>query len=825
VNCTVVAVVVLGTSVSAQQTAPVNFAREVQPILARRCFACHGPTAAKAGLRLNTRATAIERLKSGNRAVVPGRPDQSAIVERIASDDPAFRMPPEGTPLAPEEVDRVRRWVEQGAEWQTHWAFEPVRAQPAPAVRGRAWVRNSIDAFVLAKLEQRGIEPSPPAEPRRLLRRLYFDLTGLPPTPADVDAFVNDAAVDMDRAYEAVVDRLLASDRHGERWARHWLDVVRFAETNSYERDGVKPHAWRYRDYVIRSFNADKPYDQFVREQLAGDELPAAAADSLIATGFYRLGLWDDEPADPELALYDGFDDIVTTVGQAFLGLTVNCSRCHDHKIDPIPQRDYYSLVAFFRNITPNGYESPNTARPIFTQPGDRQRYDAAVADLRQRQDEAQRMLRTTEDDFRRLAGVGDERGRDLAQLLKSRGAEVLGAERFAEYQRLQKRLDELKKTKVWDQFALCVTEHGRQAPDTFVLGRGNPQSKGDVVQPAFLSILGGGEPTGPAPDPAGHSTGRRLALANWIAAPDNRLTGRVIVNRIWQHHFGRGLVRSPNNFGQLGDAPTHPELLDWLATEFVRLGWRMKPLHKQIVMSNTYRQSSELRIGDFGLRNAGAASTAQSTVANSQSAMPKSQSLDPANDLFWRFNMRRLSAEEVRDSILAVNGRLNLAMYGPGFYPEISAEVLAGQSQPGKGWGKSSYEEQARRSVYIHVKRSLVLPMLATFDFPDTDTSCEARFITTQPSQALSMINGDFVNGQAAEFAARVRREAGERVEDRIALALRLALCRAPAPAEIERGVRLIASLEQRRGHSPDAALANYCLVVLNLNEFMYVD
>jgi mono/diheme cytochrome c family protein len=809
----VLAVVVLTVSVAAApQTATVDFAREVQPVFARRCFPCHGPTAAKAGLRLNARERAVAKLESGRRAIVPGKPSESAILERIASDDPTFRMPPEGKPLAPEEIDRVHRWIEQGAPWKTHWAFEPIRQQPPPATRDRAWVRNPVDAFVLAKLEQRGLAPSPPAEPDRLLRRVYFDLTGLPPSPTEVEAFLKEAAVDLDRAYEAVVDRLLQSDRYGERWARHWLDVVRFAETNSFERDGVKPHAWRYRDYVIRSFNADKPYDQFIREQLAGDELPDATADSLIATGFYRLGLWDDEPADRELAMYDGFDDIVTTVGQTFLGLTVNCARCHDHKIDPIPQRDYYSLVAFFRNITPNGYENPNVVRPIFAEPGDRDRYDVAVADLKAKQDEAQRVIRTTEDDFRRLAGIENDRGRDLAQLLKSRGAEVLGAERFGEYQGLQKRLDELKKAKVWDQFALCVTEHGRTAPDTFVLGRGNPQSKGDVVPPAFPSVLGGGEPGTAAPDAAARTTGRRLALANWIAAPDNHLTGRVIVNRICQHHFGRGIVRSPNNFGQLGDAPTHPELLDWLAGEFVRLGWRMKPMHKLIVMSATYRQAAESPI-------------AGSPSATPHSAIRTPHSIDPANDLFWRQNMRRLSAEEVRDSILAVNGRLNLAMYGPGFYPEISAEVLAGQSQPGSGWGKSSYEEQARRSVYIHVKRSLLVPMLATFDFPDTDTSCEARFNTTQPGQALSMINGDFVNREAGELAARVRREAGDRAPAQVALALRLALCRDPSPAEIDRGVRLVANLQQRHGHSADAALANYCLVVLNLNEFMYVD
>ena len=928
----------------------VDFGRDIQPIFARRCFACHGPDEDKGGLRLNKHDAALAELDSGDRAIVPGKPDESVILDRIATDDASLRMPPKGKPLSADDIGLIRRWIEQGAKWTGHWAFEPVQKVSPPEVRNTAAVLNPIDAFIVAKLEQRGLTLSPPTNKGALLRRITFDITGLPPSPAEVAAFVADDSAD---AYEKVVDRLLASPRYGERWARHWLDVVRFAETNSFERDGIKPHAWRYRDYVIRSFNDDKPYDQFVREQLAGDELPTVTSDSLIATGFYRLGLWDDEPADRLLAVYEGLDDIITTTAQGFLGLTVNCARCHDHKIDPIPQVDYYSLLSFFRGITPNGY-GPNVEQPIFANDAAREAHAAAQKAHAEKLNVTQARVTALEQEFRSqfakrdqnldnpdldeleyrfyrdtfnklpdfdslkpetvaklepaffdirpatredffgfvfvgtlkvpadgeytfvldsddgsrlvvdgrevlkydgIHGVGqpklakvtlkqgrvpirldyfqaksgkglsvtwsgpgfenrylsatteegvpiaDRRGKrkDFTALIKTEGARVLGKERHDEYTRLVKELEEQKRHKVPADYALCVSEVGPNPPESFVLARGNPQSQGAKIEPAFLSVLGGGSPALPKPAPGAKTTGRRLALANWIASPDNRQTSRVMVNRIWQHHFGRGIVRSPNNFGQLGERPTHPELLDWLAAELVRDGWRLKTLHKLIVMSNAYRQSS---------------------LSNDSGAKA-----DPNNDLFWRFNPRRLSAEEVRDTVHATNGRLNLTMYGPGFYPTISAEVLAGQSVPGAGWGKSSPEEQARRAIYIHVKRSLITPLLSSFDFPETDGSCEARFITTQPGQSLAMLNGEFLNQQAAAFAERLRREAGDKVDSQVALALRLALSREPTPPETERGLRLIDRLISKHGQSRETALNNYCLFVLNLNEFVYVD
>ncbi len=959
----VVAALVIGVGPiygSIHAAEPVSFSRQVQPVLARRCFPCHGPDKSEAGLRLHQADSALARLDSGNRAVVPGAADQSELLRRVLTADPDERMPPEGKPLLPGEIAILKSWIESGAKWQSHWAFEPLSSPEPPAVQHQEAVRNPIDAFVLARLEERGLALSPAVEPRALLRRLFHDLTGLPPTPEDLEQFETAYRANPESAYGQMIDQLLESPHYGERWARHWLDVVRYADTNSFERDGPKPYSWQYRDYVVRSFNDDKPYDEFVREQLAGDEFENPTADNIIATGFYRLGLWDDEPVDRELAMYDGFDDILTTVGQGLFGLTLNCARCHDHKIDPIPQREYYGLLAFFRNITPNGNENPQVVRPIFHQPGEQQQFEQAKAELQQKRNELQSRITAIEEEFRQkwqgladelsyqdlddleyrfyrdtwqrlpdfeqlkaetsaraeypyfdirvatrpeyfglvftavlkvpadgsysftldsddgsrllldgkvllehdgIHGQGDAKtakvelkqgrvpirleyfqaqagqglsvswtgpgfpirwlsavtadGLDLAKLagnganndkpanlrdlLRSRGAELLGQERIDKLQAWQRELEKLKRERPWNQFALCVTEHGKEAPETFILGRGNPQSRGDKVEPTFLSAIGGGHYEPLSVPSRENSTGRRLVFANWATRPDHRLTSRVITNRIWQQHFGRGIVRSPNNFGQLGDAPTHPELLDWLAQELVRNGWRLKPLHILILLSNTYRQTS---VGhDEGMAK------------------------DPGNDLFWRFNMRRLGAEELRDSVLAAGGRLNSKMYGPGVYIDLSAEVLAGQSQPGNGWGNSPPEEQARRSIYVQVKRSLIPPLFASFDFPDTDTTCEARFITTQPAQALAMLNGEWINQQSQAFANRIMQESPADETTQIQLATRWILGRKATALEVDEARRLLQVLREKGGQSAERALSSCCLLMLNLNEFLYVD
>jgi hypothetical protein len=709
------------------------FESKIRPLLADRCIKCHGPNKQKGELRLDSRAALVQGGEQGP-AAVPGAPEKSLLITAVQYTRDDLQMPPRKK-LSSQQIADLVRWVKMGAPWpatggaatttrrgdfkisardRAHWAFQPIKRARAPRVRDQAWPANPIDTFVLARLEAKGLRPNPPASKRELIRRLFYDLTGLPPAPREVETFVADASP---YAYQRLVDRLLESPHYGEKWGRHWLDLVRFAETNSYERDGAKPNAWRYRDYVIRSFNQDKPYDQFVREQLAGDELPGNRADALIATGYYRLGIWDDEPTDREQARYDGLDDIVATTGQVFLGLTFDCARCHDHKIDPIPQQDYCRLLSFFHNINHYSNGGPGDQKPI---------------------------------------GAGNER-------------------------------------------ALSVTEAGNHAPDTFVLIRGSAHARGARVKPAFPVILGGAKPVIPSPGPQGRTTGRRLALANWIVSPDNRLAARVMANRLWQYHFGRGIVRSPNDFGLQGDRPTHPELFDWLAGELVTRGWRLKALHRMILLSSAYRVSSRTN--------------------------PEALAADPANDLFWRFDRHRLTAEEIRDSILAAGGSLNSKMYGPGVFPGIPGEVLAGQSMPGNGWGKSPPAEQNRRSVYIHVKRSLLTPLLERFDVAETDRSTPVRFTTTQPTQALLMLNSDFMSRQAAVLARRIRQEVGSAVDQQVRRALHLAMSRTPNRAEVARGIGLIEKLQKEDGASADMALRYFCLVVLNLNEFVYLD
>jgi hypothetical protein len=541
---------------------------------------------------------------------------------------------------------------------------------------------------------------------------------------------------------------------------------------------------------VIRSFNDDKPYDRFVLEQLAGDELPEPSADALIATGYYRLGLWDDEPADRLQARYDWLDDIVSTTGQVFLGLTINCARCHDHKIDPLPQRDYYGMLAFFHNITPMGERQMNPAFIEQPLPVD----GTSPAEF---------LHQAKERDRRRAEARANLDA--INKRIKEHGEQALDDLTRHDLASWKKLLADLDAERARQPKALVVTEHGPKAPETFVFYRGNPHAEPrpeNRVEPAFPGIL---EPPAPeiAPAPSGRSSGRRTALAAWITSPANPLTARVLANRIWQYHFGRGIVRSPNNFGLMGDPPTHPELLDWLAAELVATGWRMKPLHKQILMSRAFRASAQ--------------------------AIPESLAQDPLNDACWRFDMRRLAAEEIRDSIHVASGGFNPKMFGPSIYPAIPKAVLATQSRPGEGWGTSPPEEQARRSVYIHAKRSLLTPILADFDLADPDASCPVRFTTTQPTQALGMMNGDFLHAQARAFAERVRREAGGTNADQTAAmvrrALEVALVRPATEAEVARGVALIDDLETKDGVGPGRAFELYCLLVLNLNEFAYLD
>jgi hypothetical protein len=638
-----------------------------------------------------------------------------------------------------------------------HWAFRPVRPVKVPAVKDLARIRNPVDAFVLARLEARAWAPAPPAPKLALLRRVYLDLTGLPPTPEEQEAFCRDSSPD---AWERVVDRLLASPAYGERWGRHWLDVARYADTNGYERDADKPGAWRYRDRVIRAFNDDLPFDRFVLEQLAGDELPDADRDSIVATGFLRLGPWDDEPADPKADRYDQLDDLVSTTAEAFLGLTLACARCHNHKFEPLTMLDYYRAVSIF-----NPLDRPRDGRAELDRP---------AVPLPQR-------------------GEVERRERTLRQLKRARVGIVGG---LAAHGAVAPGIRRLEQELAPVPRGYFLEERSPASPVTHLLRRGRPEAPGQEVMPGVPAVLAA---TPVAFLPAGsHTSRRRLSLAKWIANGNNPLTARVIVNRVWQWHFGEGLVRTPSDFGTRGDRPTHPELLDWLAGWFVERGWSLKALHRLIVTGATYQMSKR---------------------SNAEYAAS-----DPEDRLLWRFPYRRLEAEVIRDAALAASGGLNREMFGPGVRPAIPRAALEGHSDPDTVWKPDGERAASRRSVYIHLKRSLMLPMLEALDVCDTARSSARRTVTTVAPQALILFNGDFVNAQARGLAARLGREAGADTGARIDCAYRQVLCR-PATEREQRMLREYLARQRDGGLSEQAAWRQLCRVVFNLNELVYPD
>ncbi len=656
------------------------------------------------------------------------------------------------------------------------WAFRPVERPEVPSLDAAPGeIRNPIDAFLSRALREQEIQPAPEADRRTLARRLWFDLIGLPPTPEELEAFVRDPS---DTAYEDLVDRLLASPHYGERWGRHWLDVVRYAETHGYERDDPKPNAWKYRDYVISSLNRDKPYDRFLTEQLAGDEVDDADDETKTATGLHRLGLIDDEPADPLMDRFDQLDDMVRTVGTTFLGLTIHCARCHDHKFDPISQADYYRMVAFF---------APGV------------RYQRGV-------DESISLALASESEERRVSELNRAVDRQIASLRERINGIGEGQGTLeADLETQVKELEESRPAKL--PMALGFTDSGPTAEPTKLLVRGDAHKPGEDVAPGFLSAL---QPEAPAISTpgAGKTTGRRLALARWITGPDNPLTARVMVNRVWQYHFGRGIVGTPSDFGAMGEEPSHPELLDWLASEFVARGWSLKALHRLMVTSAAYRRSDHWD--------------------------PKAGEADPYNTLLWRMAPRRLESEPIRDAVLAVSGELNPAVGGPSVMPPIDKAVMAGQSRPGSGWDVSPGHLASRRSVYVHVKRTLAPPELELLDAADTNAPCPRRAVTTTAPQALTLLNGTFLHAQADRFADRLRRDAGDEPSAQVARAFRLALARDPSDVELRQSLDFLASqaaLITRRPRPEDRAdpvreaLKAFCLVMLNTNEFVTVD
>jgi hypothetical protein len=695
------------------------------------------------------------------------------------------------------------------AEDRGHWAFVPPTRPAVPWVRETAWVRNPIDAFVLARLEADGLRHGPEADRATLLRRLSFDLTGLPPSPEEIDAFLADRSPD---AYERQVERLLASPQYGERWAQHWLDLARYADSDGFEFDQARPDAWRYRDWVVEALNADMPYDAFVRRQLAGDEVEPDDPASFVATGFNRCYPDMVDLNDQGLRRQNALNDITETTGLVFLGLTIGCARCHDHKFDPIRLSDFYRLQAFF---TPARFRDDY---PIAS-PARRAEYERRVAAWRADLARVQADLIRLEAPARSKLAPGlprtatdevvaafqkeeAERSPQEVQLLyetlshdkrvKAKALEAeLGPDKVRERADLLARLEGARKAAPPPlPHARGLDEAGPEAPPTFLLRRGEYGAKGPEVTPAFPAVLAGGEEA--RITPTTRSTGRRTALADWLVRPDHPLTARVMVNRVWQHHFGRGLVATPSDFGVMGEPPSHPELLDWLATEFVARGWSLKALHRLMLTSASYRQSSR--------------------------PDPAARAADPDGALLWRHARQRLDGEAIRDALLAASGLLNPAMAGPCVFPELPAE-LTKLSSKGAAWPVSPRaEDRDRRSLYVFTRRNLRYPFFEAFDRPDTNASCPRRPVTTIAPQALSLLNGKLALDAARALAARVAREAGPAADARVERAYLLALGRRPDDEE-----RKLAGPFLRRGG--DRGLVDFCLALLNTNEFIYID
>ncbi len=848
-----------------------DFQKDIAPVLAKHCAVCHSGKNKASDYSVESQREAIAGGKKHGKAVVGGHPELSPLLHMIKGEKEP-RMPI-GSTLAKADVDRIEAWVrampaESAAQqpvWR--WPYEKPVLPAIPNVNAKQWTRNPIDRFVLAKLESHQLAPAPEADKRTLARRAYYDLIGLPPTPEQMQEFLNDASP---HAWESLIDRLLADPRYGERWGRHWLDLVRYGETSGLEGDGAIGNAWRYRDWVVDAFNKDLPYDRFVHLQLAGADEHSKTRNNYtpdiqghIPLGFLRLAPWDRSNLVAEEVRQNYLSEITTTVGSVFLGLSVGCARCHDHKYDPIPQKDYYRMQAFFNAIQVENVEVP------FKDPDFRKKAEGKVKELQARLKDGPEKLeldrfeaealkqfiagrkklaaapdyKLTREDLRLDMRLGEKslftkQERDLhAELLEDanrtqdpeerepleklesalmqrlenrperfdtlriddlRGelgrtaSKIFTAEQRDKHRELSEKLEVFsRRAGRWSAMALTVKNvpgppNGPMIAPTRVLIRGDYRQPGEPVEAGFLTAIAGkAEPAVIEQDRYRQfpTRGWRTTLARWIASPDNPLTARVMVNRIWQFHFGKGIVATPSDFGANGERPTHPELLDWLAHRFVEEKWSIKAMHRLMMTSAAYRQSSE----------------------NSRF---QSNASDAENKLLWRFPRRRLEAEEIRDSILYISGRLNPERGGPSIFPPLP-EDLADFARYGRGGGlmwetNEKPEDAFRRSLYIFQRRSLPLPSMAAFDAPVFSESCDRRSATTTPLQALSMMNGYLVQEEAAYLAKR----AGT-----LDQAVNLILQRKLTPEERERLQAYSGSLE------------SICRVLLNSNEFLYLD
>jgi len=704
------------------------------------------------------------------------------------------------------------------------WAFTPPRQVPLPGVKDSAWVINPIDNFVLAKLEAQGLFPNPRADKLTLLRRVTFDLTGLPPTIAEQEAFLADPSPD---AYPNVVDRLLASPHYGERWAQHWLDLVRYAESDGFKADGFRPNAHKYRDYVIRALNADLPYDRFVRQQLAGDELEPANPDALIATGLNRLYPDEYNAANLEQRRQEILDDLTEVTGSVFLGLTIGCARCHNHKFDPLPQADYYRLQAFFAPMLPRDdlwaadarrkqqYTEQKIAWEKATQPyrAELEALTAAKrAELRRHalskfRKEIQETVRTPEAQRtpyqQQIAALAEKQIRTAEKdVLKK-----LPRDMRSHCQALERTIEEGgPPLPLAPPEAMGITDLGRQAPPTYVLAGGDWRKPRKEVQPGVPEVLGNAV-LDTRIDPSVASTGRRAALARWLTRTDNPLTARVLVNRLWHHHFGAGIVATPNDFGAQGEPPTHPKLLDWLTVDFVTHGWSLKHTHRLMVTSATYCQSS--RVDRAVPRHA------------------RALKADRSNKLLWHARRHRLEGEAVHDAMLTLSGELNPRPFGASARPKLPDRISSYAWKP-----DADPNDQNRRSIYVVAKRNMRYPLFDAFDLPDMHNSCACRSKTVTAPQALLLLNGDFALERARHWAAHLQDQFAGDDRALVAQAYRAAWGRSATAEEVQAGLKFLsaqAAVIRAGATAPasarTAALVDFCHALMNANEFLYVD
>jgi hypothetical protein len=732
------------------------------------------------------------------------------------------------------------------AEPRSYWAFRPPVRPPVQEVKYKAWIRNPIDSFILAGLEEKGLAPTPRADKQTLLRRVTFDLTGMPPTPEEINAFLNDNSPD---AYRKVVKRLLASPHYGERWAQHWLDVARFGETNGFELDADREQSWRYRDYVIESLNEDKPYDRFILEQIAGDEIAPADFDLRVATGFLRAGPQHVVAGNQDLAVnrQEWLTEVMFGIGNGIMGLTVGCARCHDHKFDPIPQADFYRLQAFFAAADNYDFKPPAKERE--------ESYNAEVKAHKEKLKPIEVRIAAIEKPYKdRLTAekrarlepqyehalAKDEKLRNEEEKRLAKDAKrmidvnwdelvpALSPDDREERAALRRKMHEIERSApAPPPKALSVADVITPVPAMHILKGGDPHRPDEEVMPRFLSVLSPQDaPAAEIPVlPEGlKSTGRRLALARWLARADHPLTARVMMNRLWHYHFGRGIVATPNDFGRNGKQPTHPELLDWLATEFVARGWSLKQMHELMVLSNTYQQSS---------------------IVDSIN-MKLGEKIDPENSLFWRMNRQRLDAEAIRDAVLAAAGTLTEQAGGPSIRVPLEPEVydtIFTEAEPDNLWPVHPDPLQhTRRSIYLIRKRNVRLPLLVAFDSPDLMSSCGARSASIHALQALTLMNSEFMFNQSRALAQRLLKETGGDEQAMITKLYKLALGRRPQLAEIRltrsflsdqtetirqrggEGVVNLRELPRSFSKARAAAWVDLCLATLNLNEFVYL-